>query len=330
MEEIVYRFLHPWVLAALPIPFVLLGWELLKRRRREPSVLYSDLSVARGLPLSMRQRALVFFPWTRALALGLGIVALARPQSGTVEYNVSTLGVDISMVLDVSGSMQDTDFRPSRLEAAKTAAIDFVRGRRTDRIGVVIFGSSAAILTPPTLDMAAVELFLSAIRDNIIMNNATALGEGLALGVRQIAGSEDEEELATSRVAILLTDGDNNSGKINPMQAAEIARSLGVRVYTIGIGGTRFGQGLSINRRSGFDEETLRDIADMTGGRYFHATNEESLQEIYREIDEMEKSEIEVDESADFDEQFLWFWIPGLGLLALEFLLKAFWIRRLP
>lgn len=329
--EIIYRFLNPWVLVALPLPFFLLAWQLGRQRGQTPSILYSDLSVARGLPRSMRQRLLGIFPWTRTIALCLGIVALARPQFGTIEYNVSSLGVDIALVLDVSGSMQEQDFRPNRLEAAKSAAIDFVRDRRTDRISVILFGEQAAILTPPTLDMRSVEMFIGAIFDGILPNNKTAIGEGLGLALKQL-----ENSTAKSRVVVLLTDGENNAGTLTPAQAAEAARALGVRVYTIGMGGggvTPRGMGNFFNLPrggSGFDPTAIIQIAEVTGGRYFHATDEQNLKKIYDEIDRMEKSEIEVDETADYSERFEYFWFPALILLALELLLRAFWLWRLP
>jgi len=332
MPEIIYRFLHPWFLVALPVPILLLALQLWRERRAVPSVLYSDLSIARGLPKSMRQRLMSLLPWTRALALCLGIVGLARPQQGTVEMNVSSLGVDIAMVLDVSGSMQDTDFRPNRLEAAKIAASKFVENRKTDRVSVVVFATSAALLCPPTLDMGTAALFIESIYDGIIANNSTAVGEGLGLAVKQLTPAKDDPMQVKSRVAILLTDGASNSGKLEPMQSAEIAKALGVRVYTIGMGGAPQTRGnlFGGNVGGGFDEKSLREIAEFTGGRYFHATDEKSLQQVYREIDEMEKSDIKVDQTADFDERFLYFWGPGLLLLALEFLLRAFWLRRLP
>lgn len=329
MADTIFRFLHPWFLVALPLPFILLAFELMRRKRRTPSFLYSDLSVAEGIPVSMRQRVLALLPWTRTIVLCLGILALARPQFGTVQYNVSSLGVDIGLVIDVSNSMQERDFRPNRLEAAKQAAIDFVEDRKTDRVSVVVFGEYAGVLCPPTLDMATVERFISAIQDGIIGNSATAIGDGLATSVRKM-----EDSPAKSKVAILLTDGENNSGKLSPTQAAEVAEALGVRVYTIGVGRTFAPRGLPgqlrIGGAPGFDEGTLREIAEMTGGKYYHATDEKKLKEIYDEIDQLEKSEIEVDETADFNEQFYYFWFPALVLLGLEFLLRALWLRRLP
>ncbi len=330
--EFVYRFFHPWFLVLLPIPFILLAIQLRGEKKKTPSVVYSDSSFVGQLPKTLKVRALRFLPWVRCLALCLGVIALARPQYGFVEYTTSALGIDIALVLDVSGSMQETDFLPNRLEAAKEAAIEFVDNRKTDRVSVVLFGESAAVLCPPTLDMETAKLFLSSVQDKIISNQRTAIGEGLALAVKQMEQQEEKTDIARSRVAILLTDGENNAGKINPMQAAEIAKALNVRVYTIGVGGGMRARGRTFNFRApaSFDAEALKEISEMTDGQYFHATDEKSLNQIYAEIDQLEKTEIETDETADFNEKFMFAWFPALLLLGLEFFLRAFWLRRIP
>lgn len=315
------HFQNPWLLLLLPLPFALLFWHLY-RSKRQPAVVYSDLSIARDIAPSIRQRVLKMLPFVRTVALCLGIVALARPQYGTVVYNQESLGVDIALSIDVSGSMRQKDYYPNRLEAAKRAAISFVDNRETDRISVIIFGVEAALLCPPTLDMEVVKMFIEAIQDGMINNQATAVGDGLAMALRKLEDSD-----AASRVVILLTDGESNSGEIQPLQAAEIAEALAVRVYTIGVGSRSMFRGMTA---PGFDEGTLQEIADLTGGRYFSATNEKQLEEIYMEIDRLEKSKIEVEESANYDERFMYFWFPGLILLAMEFLMRAFWLRRLP
>jgi Ca-activated chloride channel family protein len=333
MSDFINHFAHPWFLAALVLVPVLL---LLQRRadRNSPSVLYSDLSIAKGLPRSARQRFMSVIPYSRALVLSLGIIALARPQYGNLELKTSALGVDIALVLDVSGSMLEDDYLPSRLEAAKVAAQAFVKARTTDRISVIVFATSAALLCPPTLDMAAAEQFIGAIHRDMIASGSTAVGDGLGLAVSKLKDSP-----AKSRVAIVLTDGDSNSGKITPEQAAETAEALKVRVYTIGLtrgnaggaamGGLLGGQAFA-PPSAGFNEEILKNIAERTGGKYFRASNERSLRQIYQEIDALEKTEIEVQQTADYDERFYLFWLPALLLLGIEFLLKAFWLRRLP
>jgi Ca-activated chloride channel family protein len=325
------HFAHPWLLLLFPIPVLLLVAGLVWRRQ-SPSILFSGLDIARGLPVSFRQRVLQLLPYTRCLVLMLGVVALARPQYGTTTFSSTALGVDIALVLDVSGSMQEQDYPPNRLEAAKAAAISFIKGRTTDRISVVVFGVSAALLCPPTLDMNAAAQFVAAIHDQMINGSATAVGDGLALAVSKLKDSE-----AKSRVVILLTDGESNSGNISPTQAAEIARALDVRVYTIGMGRAGGGGGANLlgglnflPSGPGFNEDGLKEIARITGGRYFRSSNNDGLKEIYREIDQLEKTEIEVEETTDYDERFHYFWFPALLLLGLEFLLRAFWLRRLP
>ncbi|MDX2175216.1 MAG: VWA domain-containing protein [Candidatus Sumerlaeia bacterium] len=329
-----FRFLHPWVLAGIVLVPLLLWRQLRAARRETPTFLFSDTAVLRGLGATWRTRAVASLPWLRAMVLSLGVVALARPQLGTIERNVQSLGVDIALVLDVSGSMQAVDLKPNRLEAAKLAATEFVRNRPSDRLSVVVFATSAALLCPPTMDRGAVETFINTIYQGIITNESTAIGTGLGLGVSQLKDSE-----AKSRVVILLTDGVNNSGRITPAQAAEAAQALGVRVYTIGVGGegpayipqkTPFGGIVNQPINAEVDERGLTEIAEATGGRYFRAVDTESLLRIYDEINAMEKTEISVDETADFNERFAGLWVPALLLLGLELLLRAFLLVRIP
>ena len=319
MDSMINHFAQPLLLLLLPLPVLFLLWRLW-RGVRPPTTLYSDLSITAGLPVSLRQRINSVFPWTRALALCLGIVALARPQYGTVEFDVNSLGLDIALVIDVSGSMQQQDFLPNRLEAAKAAAAQFVSGRQSDRVSVVVFGDQAAVLCPPTLDMGAVTMFINSIRDGIIRNNATAIGDGLGLAVSKLKDSPAKE-----RVVILLTDGENNAGKLDPVQTGQIAAALNVKVHSISVGRVQGGR-----NNPGFDTSEIREISRVTGGLYFHASNEQALKKIYDEIDALEKVEIEVNETATYNERFMFFWFPALVLLALEFLLRGFWIGRLP
>ena len=323
------HFQAPWVLLALPLTIFLF---LLHRRteRLQPTVLFSGLGDLQDLPRSFKQRTLALFPYTRWLALCLGIIALARPQYGTVEFSTSSLGVDIALAIDVSGSMQQDDYAPNRLEAAKAAAVEFVKNRKTDRVSVVVFAESAALLVPPTMDMPAVQQFIRAIQFNMINGQATAVGNGLALATSKLKDSP-----AKSRVVVLLTDGESNTGKIQPAQAAEIAKALNVKVYTIGLETNYGGMARFLNvpmaapNRS-FDDSQLRQIAETTGGRYFRASDTESLRNIYQEIDRLEKTELEVNETADYNERFMIFWFPALALLGFEFLLRALWLRRIP
>ncbi|MCB2154096.1 VWA domain-containing protein [bacterium] len=329
-----WRFLYPWILALLPLPLIWLAWHYLRRARRHPSVLFSDTAPFAAGTKTLKIRVLQLMPVLRALVLILGIIALARPQFGQVERQRAALGVDIALAIDVSGSMQAADFTPNRLEAAKEVVHDFIDGRSSDRISLVVFASTAAVLCPPTFDRQAVKLFIDTIQDGILNNEKTAIGTGLALAVDKLRDSE-----AKSKIVILLTDGENNTGTIAPLQAAEAAKALGVRVYTIGVGSNSiteipvqdplFGQRM-VRQQVTIDEETLQQIAKETGGRYFRATNEDALRQIYSEIDHLERTEIEVNEYDDFDERFMMFWTPALILLGLEFLLRGFWLVRLP
>jgi len=322
--EIFYRFLYPWVLIGMPLPFVLL-W--LEWRRPHPTHLFSDLGFLAGMPVGWRVRAAQLLPWTRAFALCLGIFAMARPQLGTIEYNATTLGVDIALVMDVSGSMQERDFNPNRLEASKEAAVKFIQSRKSDRITVVVFSEKAATLCPPTTDLAAAQMFVESITDGMIPNQSTAVGDGLALAVSKLKDSP-----AKSRVAVLLTDGESNSGSLKPDQAAEIARSLGVKVYTISVGSNAGGTMDIFGRQAQGQaaQPQLQRIAEVTGGKYYTAANERKLREVYDDIDRLEKTEMQVNETADFSEKFMFFWYPALALLAIELLLRAFVLRRLP
>lgn len=316
-----WRLLHPWALALVALPLLWLAWRLWRGDRQRPAVLYSSLAPLAAGGQTIRTRLVRLLPLLRAAVLILGVIALARPQYGQMERTRASLGLDIALALDVSESMNAQDFYPNRMEAAKRVVSKFVAERPADRFSLVVFGTTAAILTPPTFDRQVVERFLAMVRTGIVESRSTAIGMGLALAVDRLKDSE-----AKGRIVILLTDGANNAGAIAPLQAAEMAEALGVRVYTIGVGSNdpRFADG------AGFDERTLRQIAETTGGQYFRATNEEALRRIYEEIDRLEKTEIEVTEYADFDEQFLWFWAPALGLLGLELLLRGLVLVRLP
>ncbi|MBI5153715.1 VWA domain-containing protein [Candidatus Poribacteria bacterium] len=320
-----WRLLHPWFLALLPVPLAWVVWHLRSSSRRRPSVLFSSLEPFRAARPTARTAALRALPYLRLIALILGVVALARPQYGQVERQRAALGVDIALAIDVSGSMQFDDFRPNRLEAAKQVVQTFVEGRDSDRISLVVFATTAAVLCPPTFDRHAVSVFVSSIRDGMLDHDQTAVGMGLALAVDRLKDSE-----AKSKIAILLTDGENNAGSIAPMQAAEIAKALGVRVYTIGVGTDTNFISPVLGRSPSIDEESLQQIAELTGAKYYRATSATALEEIYKEIDRLEKTDIEVNEYDDYDERFLWFWTPALLLLGVEFLLKSVWLVRLP
>jgi Ca-activated chloride channel family protein len=318
-----------WALALLPL---LAAWYVWRRGRRAPALQYSTLlPFARSRP-TVRER-LVHFPFLlRLLALGLLLIAIARPRTTSQGEDVYTEGIDIVMVLDISGSMLAEDFRPNRIEAAKKVAEEFVGGRPNDRIGLVVFSGESFTQCPMTLDHRVLTSLLQQVRTGII-EDGTAIGLGMAQGVNRLKDSKSK-----SKVMILLTDGVNNRGEIDPITAAQIARSFDVRVYTVGVGTigeapypaqTPFGivrQMVPVE----VDEKTLQTIASMTEGQYFRATNNRALREIYQEIDRLEKTRIEVRAYRSYTELFYPWAFAALGILLLELVLGATVLRRIP
>lgn len=269
------------------------------------------------------------------LALGLLATALARPQLTNREVVVESEGIDILLAIDVSGSMDSPDFsvggRPAtRLDVSKRVVAEFVEGRPHDRIGLVVFGEEAFTQVPLTLDHDSLSDFLGNLQIGMAGRNATAVGQALAVACNRLARLD-----APSRVVVLLTDGRSNAGRIAPLQAAEAAKALGIRVYTIGVGSADGAPGGGLfgllgGRGDQIDEATLRSIAEVTEGRYFRATDTSSLQEIYRTIDELEKSTAEVSERVHREELYRLALLPGLALAGLQVLLVSTVFRRLP
>lgn len=266
------------------------------------------------------------------LALLFIIIALARPQSSLSWQDVTTEGIDIILAMDISGSMLAEDLKPNRLEASKEVAIDFIKGRPSDRIGLVTFSGESFTQSPLTTDHAVLKNLFKDVK-NGLLEDGTAIGMGLATSVNRLRDSD-----AKSRVVILLTDGSNNQGSVSPVTAAEIAREFGVRVYTIGVGTNGkapfpyqnpFGQISYQNVEVKIDETTLKEIADLTGGKYFRATNNRSLQNIYEEIDQLEKSKIEVTEYRKKKEEFFPFALIAAVLVLMNFTLKYVVLRSI-
>jgi Ca-activated chloride channel family protein len=268
------------------------------------------------------------------LGLAALIVALARPQTGIASESFTTEGIDIVLALDVSTSMLAEDLQPNRLEAAKAVASEFVAGRRNDRIALVAFAGEAFTQAPLTFDYGVVRMLLGELQTGMIQDG-TAVGMGLATAVKRLQASG-----AASKVVILLTDGQSNRGEIGPVTAADMAQALGVRVYTIGAGtrGTApmpvddpFGRGRSyVSVPVDIDEPTLEQVAERTGGQYFRATDNASLEEIYRQIDQLERTEIDVENFTRYAELFGTVLAAGLLLLLLETALSQTVLRRLP
>ncbi|WP_308502623.1 VWA domain-containing protein [uncultured Alistipes sp.] len=269
----------------------------------------------------------------RAAAFSLLVVALARPQDVEQNVNTNTEGIDIMLAIDVSGSMLARDFQPDRITAAKEVAGSFIADRYGDRIGLVAFAGEAFTQSPLTTDQSTLQTLLARIRSGLI-EDGTAIGNGLATAINRLRESD-----AKSKVVILLTDGVNNRGEITPLTAAEIAKAQGIRVYTIGVGTEgmapypaidMFGNLTFVKQKVEIDEKTLTAMAEMTGGRYFRATDKAKLKAIYDEINQLEKSKIEVTEHISYHELFLGWVLGALGLLLVEFLLSNLVLKRIP
>ena len=328
------RFAHPWILSALFLVPLIAVWKW--RRERPATLQYSDLRLVRDLPRSVRLELRWLPTVLRMLTLALLVVAVARPQASREREIIRGRGVDIVLAVDISGSMAALDFEPqNRLEAAKQVIAEFTAERRYDRIGVVVFAREAFSQCPPTFDYDVLGRLLSDVKlaPDLGLDDGTAIGMGLAQ-----AASMLQESDAKSRVIILLTDGVNNAGQIDPLTAAQAAAALDVKVYTIGMG--RPGQvPFPVNDpffgrttqmiESEVDEETLRGIAETTGALYFRATDTAGLRQIYGQIDQMEKSEVEVQVFVRYRELVGWVLFPALGLLLLELILRYTVFRTL-
>lgn len=325
-------FAYPWVLwFLLLIP--VLGFVFWRRRRTMVTeVTFSSLQPFDHTPHTLRERLHLAPLWLRLAALALFVIALARPQSVSSKENVSTDGIDIVLVLDISGSMLAEDFTPNRMQAAKQVAEEFIDGRANDRIGLVIFSAESFTQCPLTTDYPVLKSLLKEVKNGMI-TDGTAIGLALANGVNRLKDSK-----AKSRVMILLTDGVNNRGEIDPITAAKIAATFAIRVYTVGVGAqgeapypveTPFG----IQRRLipvDLDEKTLSAVADMTGGKYYRATDNRKLKAIYKEIDQLERSKIEVTAYKRYSEKFYGWLFGGLFLVLLEVVLAGTVLRKIP
>ena len=325
-------FAYPWVLFFLILIPMMLLWYWFRGKRKEPSINYSSLKIFSSIPPNIRER-LRHLPFIlRCIALGLLIVALARPQSFSSGENIYSEGIDIAMVLDISGSMLAEDFKPNRLEAAKNVIDEFIQGRSSDRIGLVIFSRDAFTQCPLTIDYSVLRNLLKDIKSGMI-EDGTAIGNAIANGVNRLKDSE-----AKSKVIILLTDGINNAGEVNPISAAQIAKTFDIRIYAIGVG-TRGEAPYPVQTPFGLkyqmvpveiDEAVLKEIASSTDGKYFRATNNKTLSQIYSEIDKLEKTRVEVTSYRSAKEFFYSWLLCVLALLFLEVGLSRTIFRRLP
>lgn len=327
-------FANPKLLWLLAILLPMAAWYVWRAVRGSAAVRISTVdtfAAARRRTLRWWLRHVPFVMVCGAVALM--IVALARPQTSESGSSSTTRGIDIVLALDVSSSMLARDFTPDRIAAAKDVAARFINDRPGDRIGLVIFASESFTQSPLTTDKATLLNLLSQVRTGIV-EDGTAIGGGLATSVNRLRESD-----AVSKVVILLTDGVNNAGQIAPVTAAEIARSLGIKVYTVGVG-TRgnapypaldaWGNTVMVSMPVEIDEQILTDIASTTGGRYFRATDRTSLQAIYDEINELETSTIETNEFTRHNELYGRFALWALVLLVAEFLLRTLYLRQIP
>lgn len=318
-----------WLLLLL-VPMIL--WYIFRLFRSHASLQISTTASFRHMPRSRKQYLFHLQFALRCSAVALLIVAIARPQRSDHFQTSTTEGIDIMVALDVSGTMLAEDLKPNRLEAAKKVATEFISGRPNDNVGLVVFAGESFTQCPLTSDHSALINLFNGVEYGLI-DDGTAIGLGLANAVSRIKDSE-----AKSKVIILLTDGSNNAGDVAPVTAAEMAQSFGIRVYTIGVGtrgtapfpfqtpyGVRY-QNIPVD----IDEPMLRDIADMTGGAYFRATDNNKLKAIYEEIDQMEKTKLRVNQYSKKSEEFLPFLLAAFALLLAEIVLQHTILKRLP
>lgn len=326
-------FANPWIFLLLIIPVLMILWQIWRYRYLYPTLRLPILEGVKSHARPVRGFIKKYLFVLRVLGISAFIVALARPQSSMSEEEINTEGIDIIISLDISGSMEALDFEPDRLGAAKEKAREFIEGRKNDRIGLVVFAGESFTQCPLTIDHPVLLDMLKTVRTGII-EQGTAIGMGLATAVIRLKESE-----AKSKVIILLTDGVNNSGFIDPLTAVTAAQEYGIRVYTIGVGKNGmapfkvqdfFGNIQYQQQEVRIDEDLLKEIAERTGGKYFQATSNAALGNVYQEIDRLEKTRIEVTRLTNYTEEFYWFLIIGGLLFLLEMVLRYTVVRSIP
>jgi len=326
-------FAQPYWLLLLALLPLFIFFYIKRRNKQQASLQLSSTSWLKENPVKTLRQRLIFLPFSlRMLVFIFLVIVMARPQSALQRKKVNVEGIDIIIALDVSGSMRAMDLKPNRLEAAKKVAKSFIDHRPNDRIGLVIFSGEAFTQCPLTTDHKVLKDLFKPIHSGMI-EDGTAIGDGLATAINRIKDSK-----AISRVIILLTDGVQNRGSIAPVSAAEIAKTYGIRIYTIGVGSkgtaptpvqTNFGEQI-VNMPVEIDEGILKEVAQTTGGKYFRATSNKSLKAVYNEIDKLEKSKIDVDIFQNKYEEFLPFALIAMGLFLLEILLRLSIFRTKP
>jgi Ca-activated chloride channel homolog len=326
------KFAYPFMLWLLLVIPAMIYWYWKKKDKVSPNFTFSSLQIFGEAPRTLKERLADLPAWLRIGAIAFFIIAAARPQSFSSGENIYTEGLDIAMVLDISGSMLAEDFKPNRVEAAKKVIDDFISGRTNDRIGLVVFSRDAFTQCPLTIDYSVLRSLLREIKTGMI-DDGTAIGNAIVNGVNRLKDSKSK-----SKVMILLTDGVNNSGEVDPMTAAQIAQKFGIRIYTVGVGTlgqapypfqTPFGiryQMVPVE----IDENLMKQIAAGTGGKYFRATNNNKLQQIYEQIDNMEKTRVEVTSYRNAKELFFGWTLIGFLLLLADVGLSRTYLRKLP
>ncbi len=325
-------FAYPFLLWFLLLVPAIAYWYWKKRNSVTPNFTFSSLQIFSRAPKTLKEKLVHLPAWLRIASFAFFVIAAARPQSFSSGENIFTEGIDIAMVLDISGSMLAEDFKPNRLEAAKKVTDDFIKGRTTDKIGLVIFSGESFTQCPLTIDYNVLRNLLSEIKSGMIVDG-TAIGNAIANGVNRLKDSKSK-----SKVMILLTDGVNNAGEIDPITAAQIAQKFGIRIYTVGVGTigeapypfqTPFGiryQMVPVE----IDENVMKQISAITGGKYFRATNNRKLVEIYEEIDRLEKTRVEVTSYRNAKELFYGWVFVGLFLLLADIGLSRTYFKKLP
>ena len=327
------QFAHPQYLWLFLIFIPIIAWYVLRKIKSHPTLSVSTTSPYAKLPVSFKEYLIHLLLVLRLGVLACVIIIIARPQTYDSWRTSSTHGTDIILAMDISSSMLARDFKPDRLEAAKNVAAKFVSGREADNIGIVVFAGESFTAVPMTTDRSLLVNYINDISMNML-EDGTAIGDGLATSINRIKDGK-----AKSKSIILLTDGSNNTGNVAPSTAAEIAKKFGIKVYTIGVGKNGeapfpqqniFGRIEYVNMPVVIDEETLKNIASITGGKYFRATNNNVLAEVFEEIDKLEKTQMDVKHFSHAEDNYMMWAVLAIALLLLEVLLRNTVLRTIP
>jgi Ca-activated chloride channel family protein len=328
-----FEFTHPWVLFSLVIVPLLIVWYIRWSHKREGSIRFSSLSLIRTVSALSGQRKVNFLNFLTLSIILLLVLALARPRITSKESESSWDVVDIMLVLDISGSMRAEDFKPNRLEAAKLEALDFVSSREHDRIGLVVFAGESYLQCPLTVDNDVVTNILKQVTIIDEQHDGTAIGMALAMGINRLRDSEVE-----NKVIVLLSDGSNNAGELDPITAARMATDYDITIHTIGIGRNGkvpfptvdpfTGRKRLIYQEMEIDEETLLSLSKETSGQFSLANDREGLSVIFDELDKLERTEVSVTDYTDYREIFAWFLFPAVALAVSDRFIRQFWFRK--